>query len=139
MAESTMGIDNAPWWLPHSMVVIKEDYTAADESWVQKRMGKLVMQGSGSKATADVEPGKERGVLQVERMVQPGSVVAVQRRNGRVKTVHLPEEAEQLLYTDLAYIIQQIELANEVMAPEEQADFLPGVNGRSETHLSPVK
>lgn len=134
--ESTIGIDNAPWWQPHSMVVLKEDYTAADEEWVQKRSGGMSIQKSGS---ADLQMGRSRGILQIERMVQPGSVVAVERRNGRVKTVHLPQEAEKLLLTDLAYIVQQIEMLNNVMTPEEQESFLASANGHSETSLQRVK
>lgn len=137
--EEPICIDNAAWWLPHSHVLIKEDYTAADEAWVQARMVKIGVQGAGMKATPDMRMGKERGILQVERMVMPGSVVAVQRRNGRVKTVNLPQEAENLLLTDLAYIISQIEALNEVMAPEEQESFLPGALVPSETSLKMVK
>lgn len=137
--ENTIGIDNAPWWLPHSIVVLKEDYTAADETWVQKNMIKFGTEGRGANMTPDMQMGKERGVLQAERMVQPGSVVAVMRRNGRVKTVHLPQEAESLLLPDLNYIINQIDALNEVMTPEEQANFLPSANGHAEAHLSPVK
>lgn len=135
----TVGLDNAPWWLPHSHVEVKEDYTAADESWVQARAVKVNVQGSGSRTTADVQQGKERGILQIERMVQPGGVVAVQRRNGRVKTVHLPQEAEQLLLVDLNYIISQMDALTDVMTPEEQSDFLPGAGEQSETSLKMVK
>lgn len=137
--EPTIQIENAPWWLPHSLVIIKEDYTAADESWVQRHMVKFGMQGKGANATPDMQVGKERGVLQVERMVIPGSVVAVERRNGRVKTVRLPQEAEQLLLTDLTYIIQQIDALNEVMSAEEQADFLPSANERSGENFETMK
>lgn len=135
----TFGIKNAPWWLPHSHVELREDYTAADEQWVQARMVRVGVVGSGSKATPDMQLGKERGILQVERMVMPGSVVAVMRRNGRIKTVHLPQDAEQLLLTDLGYIIQQIEALNEVMTPEEQASFLASANGHVAGNLETVK
>lgn len=137
--ENTFGINNAPWWLPHSHVELKEDYTAADEQWVQARMVKMSVVGAGSKASPDMQMGKERGILQVERMVMPGSVVAVLRRNGRVKTVHLPQEAENLLLTDLGYIIEQIEALNEVMTPEEQTSFLAGANGHVAGNLEQVK
>lgn len=137
--EEPICIDNAAWWLPHSHVLVKEDYTAADEAWVQARMVKIGVQGTGTKATPDMQIGKERGILQVERMVVAGSVVAVQRRNGRVKTVNLPQEAESLLLTDLAYIIGQIEALNEVMTPEEQTDFLPSAGEPSEAPLKMVR
>jgi hypothetical protein len=137
--EPTIQIENAPWWLPHSLVILKEDYTAADESWVQRNMIRFGVQGKGANATPDMQVGKERGVLQVERMVIPGSVVAVQRRNGRVKTVRLPQEAEQLLLTDLTYIIQQIDALNEVMTPQEQEHFLASANGQSKESLEMVK
>lgn len=139
MEEEPIAIPNAPWWLPHSHVLLKEDYTAADESWVLARTAKMSVQAGSTKATGEVQMGKDRGVLQIERMTIPGSVVAVQRRNGRVKTVHLPQEAEKLLVTDLAYIIGQIEALNEVMTPEEQADFLPGAPAPSEEPLRMVK
>ena len=139
MEENTIGIDNAPWWLPHSTVVLREDYTAADEAWVQSRIAKVSVQGSGSGASGDVSFGKGRGVLQIERMSMPGSIVAVQRRNGRVKTVKLPQEAEQLLAPDLVYIVGQIEALNEPIAPEEQESFLPSANGHSEVSLQRVK
>lgn len=134
-----IGIPNAPHWLPHSHVEIKEDYTAADDQWVEARTVKLSVQGTGSKATPDIQAGKARGVLQVERMAQPGGVVAVQRRNGRVKTVHLPQEAEELLLNDLNYIIEQIDALNEVMTPEELNNFLPGAADPSETSLKMVR
>lgn len=134
-----IGIPNASWWLPHSHVEIKEDYTAADDQWVEARIVKLSVQGKGQNMTPDIQQGKARGVLQAERMVQPGGVVAVQRRNGRVKTVHLPQEAEQLLLNDLNYIIEQIDALNEVMGPEEHTNFLPGAAEPSETSLKMVK
>ena len=133
--EPTIQIKNAPWWLPHSLVIIKEDYTAADESWVQRHMVKLGVSGKGANATPDMQFGKERGVLQVERMVIPGSVVAVQRRNGRIKTVHLPQEAEDLLLAVLSYIIPQIDQHNAVMTTEEQEHFLASANEHSKASL----
>lgn len=135
----TFKIENAPWWLPHSIVVMREDYTAADESWVQARMMKIGVQRDGQNATPDIQMGKERGVLQVERMVQAGSVVAVLRSAGRTKTVHLPQEAEQLLLPDLNYIIQQIDALNQVIMPEDQANFLPSANEHVAEHLQKVK
>jgi hypothetical protein len=136
----TIGIQNAPWWLPNSTVVVREDYLAEDEGWINSQLFSFGMSGSGANTTPDMQmSGKDRNTLFVQRMTQPGSVVAVPRSNGRVKTVHLPDEASQLLHTDLLYIVQRIEAVNAPpMTPQQQADFLKSVNGQSGGNLPPM-
>ena len=131
----TIAIENAHWWLNHSAVLVKEDYLAQDEVWVNKQLVTINTTGSGSRTRPDVQMSeKDRNVLIVERMVQPGSVVAVQRSQGRVKTVKLPQEASQLLYPDLIYIVGQVEALNLPMDVQEQEDFLPTANEPAETN-----
>lgn len=126
-------IPNAPHWLNHSVVIVKEDYTAGDEAWI---LNKLV----SIDATSVQMTGKHKDILTVQRMVQPGSVVAVQRAGGRVKTVHLPQEAESLLWSDVEYITSQIKQLNEPpMSEEEQTDFLPESNAHSPANLKALK
>lgn len=126
-------IQNAPHWLNHSVVIVKEDYTAADEAWI---LNKLVSLDSNSVQMT----GKHKDILTVQRMVQAGSVVAVTRSNGRVKTVHLPQETEELLWSDVEYIIAEINKLNEPpMTQEEQQAFLPSSNERLPVNLKQVK
>jgi hypothetical protein len=132
MAENTIAIENASWWMAHSQVVVKEDYLATDEAWVNDQLIAIGVKGQGAKATPDMRmTGKDRSTLIAQRMVCPGSVVAVRRRSGRVHTVQLPQEADQLLYVDLIYIIQQIEYLNAPMTAEELAAFLPSAKESS--------
>lgn len=131
----TVAIQNAHWWQNHSHVLVKEDYVASDEAWINKQLITINTTGTGSRTKPDVQMSeKDRNVLIVERMVQPGSVVAVQRSAGRVKTVRLPQEAAQLLYPDLIYIVQQIEVLNLPMDTQEQENFLPDANAPVETN-----
>jgi len=134
--EETIHIPNAPWWEAHSRVLIKEDFTAGDEAWINNQVSKL--KGAGSnKPSIDMQLGNIR-ILTVQRMVVEG-VVAVKRRNGRVKTVQLPQEVERLLKSDIDYIMSQIDEANPDMTEEEQTDFLDSAKEHSETSLKVVK
>lgn len=122
----TIGLPNAPWWLNHSTVIAKADRTAADDAWIQKNLMRVNVNGSGSNATPEMKMGdKDFNILLIERLVQPGSVVAVKRSQGRTKTVNLPSEAGSLLITDLAYIVSELNKLNEpIMDEEQQAAFL---------------
>lgn len=113
-----IGIPNAPWWNNNSTVVVKEDYLAQDEAWVLNQVVAL-----SSDDMQDIQT-KHIDILKVRRMVQPGSVVAVNRANGRVKTVQLPQDASQLLWNDVEYILKEINRLNvPVMTPDEQKTF----------------
>jgi hypothetical protein len=133
--DNTIPLVNAPHWLNHSHVLIKEDYLAEDEEWIANQTTKIVNQGTQN-AQVEIKAGSTN-ILLVKRMVVSG-VVAVNRANGRVKTVNLPQEAAQLLAPDLAYIAAQINQYNQPMTQEQQSDFLPSANGPSLTPLSPM-
>lgn len=136
MEEHTIGIINAPWWLNHSHVLIREDMLAEDSAWIANQSTRLV--GAGT-ANPQIEfQAGNTNIFLVKRMVVQG-IVAVKRANDRVKTVHLPQEAEKLLSQDLDYIVAQINKHNQPMTEDEQRDFLPGVNGHSGTSLELVK
>ena len=126
-------IPNAAHWLNHSVVIVKEDYTAADEAWILNKL--ISIESSSVQIT-----GKHKDILTVQRMVQAGSLVAVQRSNGRVKTVHLPQEAEELLWSDLQYILAEINKLNEPpMTKKEQEDFPTPVSEHLQANLRSVK
>ena len=127
MSESTptIGIPNAKWWLPHSHVVIKEDFLAEDQEWIGNQTNRVI--GAGTPMAQVVTQLGSANVLLVKRMVTQG-VVAVKRANDRIKTVHLPAEAGQLLSADLEYIAQQIAQHNTPMTEEQQEDFLPSAD-----------
>ena len=127
-------IPNAPHWLNHSVVIVKEDYTAADEAWILNKL--ISIESSSVQIT-----GKHKDILTVQRMVQAGSVVAVQRSNGRVKTVKLPQEAEELLWSDVEYIIAELDKLKgpPPLTEAEQKDFLPASNEHSQAHLRAMK
>jgi hypothetical protein len=127
----TIGLPNASWWENTSTVVVKEDYLAQDEAWVNKQMVSLNVKGN----QPNMQMTGDRNILIVQRMVQPGSVVAVKRANGRIKTVELPKDAGQLLIADLMYLVNQIDALNTPpMTTEEQEAFLPGATGQSEAN-----
>ena len=132
---NTIGIKNAAWWLPHSTVVLKADYQAKDEAWILNSL--VSMDGTNAVQMT----GKHKDILTVQRMTQPGSVVAVQREEGRVLTVRLPDEAEELLWTDVEYINAEIEKLKgpPLLTQEQQAAFLEALNGATPEHLTRVK
>jgi hypothetical protein len=133
--DETITIDNASWWMNHSIVVIREDMLAEDSEWIGNQATRVVNAGT---QFARIESSLgSANILLVKRMVVSG-VVAVQRLNGRVKTVNLPQDAGKLLSQDLDYIAEQINKYNAPSAPmteAQQQDFLPSANGQSETTL----
>jgi hypothetical protein len=132
MAEDTIGIPNASWWLNHSHVEIKEDLLAEDMAWIANNCTRVVNPGT---QFARVEQSLgDNNILLVKRMVKSG-VVAVERANGRVKTVSLPQDAGKLLQQDLEYIVEQINKNNAPMDEAQQQDFLTGADAPSETSL----
>ena len=134
--EPTFGIENAPWWLPHSQVLVREDYLAEDEAWIANQI--VQVQNAGTQQASVSTQAGSLNILKVKRMVVQG-VVAVKRANGRIKTVNLPHEAGKLLAQDLTYIASQIDALNAPMTAGEQAAFLPTANAPSEGNLTLVK
>ena len=131
--EGLTNIPNAPHWLNNSVVIVKEDYTAGDEAYILNQLVRI------DSASAQVT-GKHKDILTVQRMVQPGSVVAVNRSGGRVKTVHLPQEADELLWSDTQYIVEQITRLNEPPMTEEEVKAFPTpVSEHSQANLTRVK
>jgi hypothetical protein len=135
--DETITIDNASWWMNHSIVVIREDMLAEDSEWIGNQSTRVVNAGT---QFARIESSLgSANILLVKRMVVSG-VVAVQRLNGRVKTVNLPQDAGKLLSQDLDYIAEQISKYNAPSAPmteAQQQDFLPAATAPSET-ISPT-
>lgn len=123
--ENTISIENAPWWLNHSYVQIKEDLLAEDQEWIANQANTVVNPGTQF-ARVEVNTGSAN-ILLAKRMVVSG-VVAVNRPGGRVKTVQLPQDTGKLLMQDLQYIVEQISKYNEPMDAQAQADFLPPVS-----------
>jgi hypothetical protein len=128
----TIPIPNAPWWEAHSFVVVKEDFLAEDEAWIQNRMsGKVKVDASNRSASMDTQMGNVN-ILLIQRMVTSGKV-AVKRSSGRIKEVNLPQDAPRLLKSDQDYIIAELNNLNPDMTEEEQESFLPSANGHSKT------
>ena len=123
-----ISLDNAPWWMNHSQVLLKGMFLAEDEAWIANHM--VSVQGSGQNAVVETHSG-EATILKVQRMVQQG-VVAVMLKGGIKYEVQLPKDASKLLATDLAYISSRIDLASQPMTAEEQAAFLASAQGQSE-------
>ena len=115
-------VPNAKHWEPNSIVVVKEDYTAGDAAWVANQF--LLIDATSSAVTS-----RHQDIFLLKRMVQPGSVVSVKRANGRIKTVNLPAQVEDLLEVDMTYIAEQIRKLSEPMSEAAQQDFLPAANG----------
>ena len=131
--EGVTNIPNAAHWLNNSVVVVKEDYTAGDEAWILNQLVRI-------DATSAQVTGKHKDILTVQRMVVPGSIVAVRRSADRVKTVQLPADAEKLLWSDLEYIVEQITKLNEPpMSEDEQKAFPQPVSEHSQANLTRVK
>lgn len=120
----TIQLTNAKHWEPNSIVFVKEDYCAGDEAWAINQL--LAIAPDSQQAT-----GRHKDILIIKRLVQPGSQVTVRRSGGRVKTVQLPAQAEELLISDLNYIAAQIQKINEPMSEEEQAAFLASASAPS--------
>lgn len=129
--ESTIGIPNASWWMPHSQVLIKEDLLAEDQEWITNQTTRIINPGTQF-ARVEQSVGSA-GILLVKRMVVQG-VVAVKRSNDRVKTVNLPQEANKLLSQDIEYITEQIGKYNQPMSTQEQQDFLTSASEPSGTN-----
>lgn len=126
--DDIMSIPNAPHWLNHSHVEVRPDVLASDQEWIANQSNTVVNPGTQF-ARIESKVGSAN-ILLVKRMVVSG-VVAVNRPGGRVKTVNLPQDAGKLLAFDLDYIAGQISALNEPMSAEQQASFLPSVNGQS--------
>lgn len=122
-----IGLVNAPWWLPHSTVLLKGVLKASDEAWIQNSM--ISVTGAGQNAVVETNPGNST-ILKVKRMVQQGTV-AVMLRGGQKYEVSLPKDAGELLSADLAYIVGQIDAMSQPMSAEEQQAFLESANGQS--------
>ena len=125
--QDAIGLENAPWWMPGSSVVLKGLFLASDEAWIANKM--VSVQGSGANAVVETNSGNMT-ILKVQRMVQQGTV-AVMLKGGARYEVHLPQDAGKLLAADLAWIASRIDLASQPMTAEEQAAFLASAQGPS--------
>lgn len=134
--DNSIAIQNAPWWQPHSHVLLKGLYLAEDDAFVAN--GIVAVTGVGTpNATMETRPG-DQALLKVQRMVKQGTV-AVMLRTGQKYEVNLPGEAGKLLPIDLAYITEQIDAMSQPMSAEEQASFLKSANAHAEENLHRVK
>lgn len=124
---SEIAVPNAPWWLPHSTVLLKGVLKGSDEAWIQNNM--ISVSGSGQNAVVESNPGNLT-LLKVQRMVKQGTV-AVMLKDGSKYEVILPKDVGELLSADLAYIVSRIDLLSQPMSAEEQVAFLASVNGQS--------
>ena len=136
MQENVIAIPNAPHWLNHSHVVVKEDLLAEDQEWIANQSTQIINAGT-QEPRIEAKFGSTN-LLLVRRMVIEG-VVAVKRSGDRTKTVSLPADAHKLLASDLDYIARQIQVMNTPMTEGEQQDFLHAANGHFETSLTTVK
>lgn len=125
-----IGITNAKHWLNHSHVELKSLYLAGDEAWITNNM--VSVQNVGTADAAVQTLAGNQGLLKIQRMVVPGSLVSVMLRDGTTYDVALPLDAEKLFQTDLAYISAQIDAISKPMSAEEQIDFLKSMNAQSE-------
>jgi hypothetical protein len=135
----TVQIPNAPWWENNSYVVVKEDFLEEDSAWVQNHLNWQARTDRNNKQNSaiDAQIGNVN-ILTIQRMVVQG-LVAVKRRDGRIKTVNLPTDAGKLLKNDSDYIMAEINKLNPDMAEEAQEAFLASANGQSKGNLNLVK
>lgn len=136
--DNTITIDNAPWWAPHSHVVLRGLFLAEDEAAINNQAQTLSFNREGASNGTLTNQAGSATILKVQRMVQQGTV-SVLLHGGRKHDIALPSQASRLSTTDLNYINEQIDLVSRPMTAEEQMRFLASQNGRSEAHLSPVK
>lgn len=134
-----IAIENAPWWLPHSHVLLKGPYLAEDDAFVSNQTQKFSVEGAGTaNVTAQAQSMGNAAIYKVQRMVSQGTV-AIMLRGGVKHESSLPSQVNQLSIIDLNYIIAQIDALSQPMSAEEQQTFLASQNGHVETHLSQVK
>lgn len=120
-------IKNAEWWLNHSMVVLHSLYTAKHQAWVTNNMVSVRNDPNNS---LQMRAGDE-SLLKIQCMVVSGSKVAVRLSDGEVWECALPDEAEELLPDDIAYISAQINAISQAMNAGEQAAFLASANAHA--------
>lgn len=125
-----IGITNAKHWLNHSNVMLKGPYLAGDEAWITNNM--VSVQNVGTADAAVQTLAGNQGLLKIQRMVLPNSVVSVMLRDGTTYDVALPLEAEKLFQSDLTYISAQIDAISRPMTAEEQIVFLASANAQLE-------
>jgi hypothetical protein len=131
---NAIGITNAKWWLNHSIVTLKSLYLAGDEAYVVNNITSV--EGTGTDNVNVVMKSGNQGLLKIQRMVLPNSVVAVMLRDGTTYEVNLPNDAENLFSDDLKYISAQIDAISKPMTAQEQIDFLKSANAPLETTSS---
>lgn len=129
---NAIGITNAPHWLNHSQVTLKGLYLAGDEAWITNNM--VSVQGVGTADAAVQTKAGDQGLLKIQRMVVPGSIVAVMLRDGSTYEVALPTDADKLFAGDLSYISAQIDAISKPLTAQEQADFLKSASAPSEAN-----
>lgn len=134
--ENTISIENAPWWQPHSHVLLKGLYLAEDEAFVANSIVSIT--GAGTANAAVETRAGDQALLKVQRMVKQGTV-AVMLRTGQKYEVSLPGEVGKLLSVDISYIADQIDAMSKPMSAEEQAAFLASQNGHAEANFHKVK
>lgn len=130
--DNTIAIPNAPWWQPHSHVLLKGLYLTEDDAAItnQSQIFSVNTQtGNANNVTAQGQMGS-LAVLKVQRMVTQGTV-AVMLRSGATYEVSLPRQAGKLLVPDLNYILTQIDAMSQPMSAEEQQLFLAPANGHA--------
>lgn len=134
--DSTITIQNAPWWQPHSHVLLKGLYLAEDEAYVANAI--IAITGAGTASPQMETRTGDQTLLKVQRMVRQGTV-AVMLRTGQKYEVSLPGEVGKLLPIDLAYIAAQIDATSQPMSAEAQKSFLASANGHAEANSHTVK
>jgi hypothetical protein len=134
--DTTISIQNAPWWANHSHVILRGLYTASDEAHVTNSI--VSVTGAGTANVGMETRAGDQAILKVQRMVAQGTV-AVMLRSGHKYEVQLPGDAGKLLPTDLSYISAQIDALSQPMSAEEQTAFLASQNGHAEATLQVVK
>lgn len=131
-------IPNAPWWAPHSQVLLKGLYLAEDDAYVTNQASTFSVNGAGTaNVTAQAQAGNQI-IYKVQRMVKQGTV-SILLRGGAKYDVSLPSQANRLTITDINYIIGQIDSLSQPMSAEEQQSFLASQNGHVEGNLQAAK
>ena len=120
-------IPNAPWWQPHSHVLLKGLYLAEDDAYVTNQASTFSVNGAGTaNVTAQAQAGNQT-IYKVQRMVKQGTV-SILLRGGARYDVSLPAQANRLTITDINYIVGQIDNLSQPMSIEEQTAFLASQN-----------
>lgn len=132
--EDTYTITGGPL-APHEYVIIKAEMSAADRAWIMNHASKVV--GSQKNPQMDLTPG-DVNLAMLKRMIVAWHRTKTDKQSGQQAPIPLTEQAIERMSDRLAsFVIAVINRLNPD-TEEEDAAFLPSVNGSSGTNSTPM-